>query len=92
MDFTEGFLKELSKMDKKQLSRLLQSASRGLSKEQQRNLQDIMEDKQKIEQLKQKVTPDDIEKVKANMSSPDEVRKFFSDPATRARLNEILKK
>ena len=92
MDFTEEFLQELGKMDKKQLSRLLGSASRSLSGEQQKKLQEIMKDNQKLEALKSKITSEDIQNIKANMSSPEAVRKFFSQPATRERLNEILKK
>ncbi len=92
MDFTQEFLEELGKMDKKQLSSLLRSATRSLSKEQQQKLQNIMGDPQKLEGLKAKLTPEDIQKVKENISSPAEVRKFFSDAATRSRIDEILKK
>ena len=84
------FLKNLQQMDQNQLQALVKQATAGLSPAQQRGLKKMLEDPQAMSALQDKISQKDLDGLRQNLSSPEALKNYMSQPDIQKRINEIL--
>ena len=84
------FLKNLQQMDQNQLQALIKQATSSLSPAQQLKLKKILEDPKAMNNLQNKVSEQDLENLQQNLSSPEALKNYISQPDVQKRINKML--
>lgn len=86
----DEILKKLQAMDPGTLRSLVQSATRSLSAEQQKKLKSVLDDPKKLQALKNRISDDELDGLRQNISDPSALGTFLADNDMQKRINEIL--
>jgi len=86
----DDFLKNLQKMDQNQLQALVRQATSNLSPAQQMKLKKMLGDPQALQKLQEKVSDTELSSLQANLSSPEQLKKYMGRPDVQKRLDEII--
>lgn len=86
----DDFLKNLQKMDQNQLQGLVRQATLSLSPAQQLKLKKLLGDPAALQKLQEKVSDQDLSSLQANLSSPEQLKRYINRPDVQKRLDEII--
>ncbi len=84
------FLKNLQQMDQNQLQALIKQATSSLSPAQQLKLKKMLEDPKAMNNLQNKVSEQDLENLQQNLSSPEALKNYISQPDVQKRINKLF--
>ena len=86
----EDYLKNLQNMNQAELKKTLMKVMGTLSAAQQSKVKGIASDKAKLNAVRSKLRPEDIEGLKAHLGSTEELKAYLQRPDIQKRISEIL--
>ena len=86
----DDFLKKLQQTDPAVLRALLQRATRTLTPDQQKRLQALMGDPQRLEQLKGQLQGKELAGLGEHLTDPDTLEQYLRRGDIQKRIDELL--
>lgn len=77
-------------MDPSDLRTLVQNATKSLSAAQQKKLKAVLDDPRKLKALQSRISDDELNGLRQNISDPSALGAFLADGDIQKRINEIL--